>query len=273
MQGETIELSHGTAHIEPDRDASRAFTLFVNGVPSSYIDLADPTRLGFEYLEIMQAIIDALHPGRIRVTHLGGAACSLARTLCAERPDSVHIAIEIDELLASFAREWLDLPRSPQLRIRTGDARAALAGMRSESADVIVRDAFAGDTTPAHLTTEQFFAEAARVLAPGGILLANIADKPPLSLVKREISSAIAGFGHQARLAIAAEPGILRGRRYGNIVMVVAKPWAAETNGARERWDSLAAIERPLRTLPTPVRVLLHHEAVAFSAGAPAIID
>ena len=39
-------------------------------------------------------------------------------------------------------------------------------------------DVFAGARTPAHLTSVEMLAEVHRVLAPGGVLVANVADGP-----------------------------------------------------------------------------------------------
>ena len=40
----------GRAELVPDGDGRRGWTLVVNGVPSSHVDLDDPTRLDFEYV-------------------------------------------------------------------------------------------------------------------------------------------------------------------------------------------------------------------------------
>lgn len=270
MAGQEIETSLGTVRLEVDRDRPQAVTVHVNGVPSSYVDLLDPSRVGFEYLEIMAAALAALYPGRLRVTHLGGAGCTLARAIDHERPGSVQIVVELDAKLAQLARDWFDLPRAPRLRIRTADARTALAAMQPGSADVVVRDAFAGETTPAHLTTVGFYAEVGRVLRPGGCVLANIADRPPLKTIRSEAATIRAAWGDHAQVAIAAEPGMLRGRRYGNAVLVGIKPPAANDDSAA---PDLTLIERPLRSLAVPVRTLLGTALDDFVAGWAAFED
>jgi hypothetical protein len=40
----------GVAGLVPDGDGRRGWTLMVNGVPSSHVDLDDPLRLDFEYM-------------------------------------------------------------------------------------------------------------------------------------------------------------------------------------------------------------------------------
>ena len=41
-------MASGVASLEPDRRRERGWTLLVDGVPQSYVDLADPTHLEFE---------------------------------------------------------------------------------------------------------------------------------------------------------------------------------------------------------------------------------
>lgn len=236
--------------------------MYVNDVPSSYIDLDDPDNVTFEYLEIMRLVIASLPDGPLAVTHLGAAGCTLARSIAHRRPHSTQIAIDLDPKLLEFTREWFDLPRSPALRLRPGDAREALVAMRSDSADVIVRDAFAGNATPDHLTTAQFVAEVRRVLKPGGLYLANVADRPPLGLTRCEVATIRDQFGPDARIGVITEPGILRGRRYGNVVIA-----ATEIGGDTAVLDDPSLIRR-LRTLAVPMSVVQGDELDQFAHGA-----
>ena len=59
-------------------------------------------------------------------------------------------------------------------------------------------------------------AQVARVLRPGGVYLANCADRPPLAGARAEVATLRAAF---ADVAVIAEPGLLRGRGYGNVVL------------------------------------------------------
>ena len=49
--------------------------------------------------------------------------------------------------------------------------------------------------------------------------MANIADQTTLALARREAVTAAAAFRY---VALVAEPGQLRGRRYGNVVLVAS---------------------------------------------------
>lgn len=251
-----VPIATGTAELRRERDDPDGVTLLVNGVPSSHLDLADPRRLEFEYMQQMAAVVDGLRPGPLVAVHLGGAGCALARAIEAARPGSRQLAVELDPVLAELVRRWFDLPRSPALRIRVGEGRAELARLPDGSADAVVRDAFAGDGVPAHLTTRELAADAARVLRPGGVYLANCADRPPLALARAEAATVGDAFAH---VAVIAEPGVLRGRRYGNVVLAGTDDPGLLTS---------PALARALRTLPVPARLLTGDDATAFAGNA-----
>lgn len=222
-----VPISTGTAEVVRDPDFPQRVTLHVNGVPSSSLDLADPGFLDFEYMQQMAAFVALLPAGPLRVLHLGAAGSAFARHVEHERPGSRQLGVDLDPRLLELVREWFALPRSPLLRLRADDAGRALAGARDASYDVVVRDVFAGDRTPEHLVGTGFAAQAHRVLRPGGILLVNCADRPPLTTARREVASLAEAFGPdaaaQGRLAAVAEPAILKGRRYGNLVLAAVR--------------------------------------------------
>ncbi|MFD6447822.1 spermidine synthase [Promicromonospora sp. NPDC060204] len=292
-----VPISTGTAEVVRDPDFPQRVTLHVNGVPSSSLDLADPGFLDFEYMQQMAAFVALLPPGPLRVLHLGAAGSAFARHVEHERPGSRQLGVDLDPRLLELVREWFALPRSPLLRLRADDAGRALAAARDASYDVVVRDVFAGDRTPEHLVGTGFAAQAHRVLRPGGILLVNCADRPPLTTARREVASLAEAFGPdaaaQGRLAAVAEPAILKGRRYGNLVLAAVRGLPedppqddAGAEGAHEAAQDAAqgplgtrdAVELPdlrdarlgraLRTLAVPATLLAGDDAAAFAGTA-----
>lgn len=217
LQAQQVTIDTGTVRLEPDRDRPRAFMLYVNGVESSHLDLDDPAWLEFEYLRWMATVVLAeFEPeDRLDVLHLGAAGCSLARSLLAQRPRSRHLAVEIDGRLAELVRDWFDLPRAPALRIRVGEARAVTESLAAGSREVVVRDVFARDRTPAPLITMEFARQVRRVLRPGGWYLVNCADSPALDLARDEAATLRAVF---PTVLVIADPPMLKGRRRGNVV-------------------------------------------------------
>jgi SAM-dependent methyltransferase len=256
-----VESSTGTVELRRERDDPTGVTVVVNGVPSSHLDLANPRRLEFEYMQQMAAILDTWDvPGGstapLRAVHLGAAGCSMVRYLDATRPNSRNIAVEIDARLTELVRAWFQLPRAPALRLRTGDARVELSALPTASADVVIRDVFAGNATPVHVRTAEFVADVHRVLRPDGLYLANVADRPPLTEARREMATIAMAF---ASVGVIAEPGQLRSRRYGNLVVVGTDDAAALGS---------PTLARTLRCLPAPARLLSGADATAFASGA-----
>jgi len=256
---EPVAIATGTAQLVVDPDSPDLVTLLVNGVPSSCLDLEDPSYLEFEYHQQMAAVLDRLAPGPLRALHLGAGACTLARWLDDARPGSRQLAVDIDAVLVELVRGWFALPRSPALRLRVADAREALSSLPDGSWDVVVRDVFDGNLTPPELTTRGAAGQVRRVLQPDGVYLVNCVDRPPLTLARAEAATLAATFGP---VLVIAEPGVLRGRRHGNVVL------------AAGRGDlDLAALGRALRTLPVPARLLDPDEAAEFARSATPIED
>lgn len=208
----------GTAELIPDGDNPNGWLLMLNGVQSSHVDLADPLHLEFEYMRWIMALVqDRWGPDeRLRTLSLGGAACSMPRYLVAAYPNSRNVVVEIDGTLAALVRGWFDLPRAPLLRIRVGEARGVTESLAAASRDLVIRDVFAGATTPHALTTAEFTAAAKNVLGPGGVYVVNCGDSPALATARREAATIAAAFAHTV---IIADPPMLKGRRSGNVII------------------------------------------------------
>lgn len=214
----TYTIATGTAELIADEDNPTGWLLKINGVHSSHIDLADPRRLDFEYMRWMALLIESRWTPveRLRALHLGGGACSLARYLSSLYPQARQVVVEIDGALAELVRDWFDLPRAPLLRLRVGEARAVSETLTAGSRDLIIRDVFAVNLTPVPLTTVEFTEHARRLLAPSGIYLVNCGDGPDLVHARREAATIASVFAHTV---IIADPPMLKGRRFGNIVI------------------------------------------------------
>ncbi|WP_185972516.1 spermidine synthase [Georgenia yuyongxinii] len=257
---EPVPTSLGTASLRREPGAPHRVTLLLDGTESSHLDLADPAHLEFEYMQQMLVVLDATRPaGPVRAVHLGAAGCALPRALEARRPGSRQLAVEIDEELARLVREWFDLPRAPRLRIRTGDARVVTEGLADGAWEVVVRDVFDGGTVPRHVRTVEAARHVHRVLTPGGLYLVNLTDHPPLPRARAEVAALREVFAH---VLLVADPAILRGRRYGNLVLAASDtPFPA------------APIERELRRLPLPVRLVHGEDLVKLQGTAATELD
>ncbi|SFK72166.1 spermidine synthase [Streptomyces mangrovi] len=251
----------GLAQLLPDPDRPRAWTLLLDGAPQSHVDLDDPTHLDFEYQRRIGHLIDlAAPPGRpLRAVHLGGGGLTLARYTAATRPRSTQQVFEADAALTALVRRELPLEGAWRIRVRGGDARAGLARLPEDGADLVVADVFGGARTPAHLTSAEFLAEVRRVLCPGGLYAANLADGPPLAHLRAQVATAAAVF---PELCLIADPAVLRGRRFGNAVLA-----------ACDRALPVAEITRRAAGDPHPGRVEHGRALAGFTGGAAPVTD
>lgn len=250
----------GTQRIQvvPDRDRPSAFTLRIDGTEQSYVDLDDPTRLEFDYIQRMADAIDGQgQPGvPMRFVHIGGAAMTIPRYVAATRPRSSQIVLEPDEKITALVRERMPLPRNSGIKVRPVDGRSGIAAMRDNFADVIVLDAFDGDRIPADLTTAEFFADLARVCTPEGIVLLNLADHAPFPYLRRAVRGVCDAF---AQVMLSAEPATLKGRRFGNVLVTGSQ--------SALPWEALA---RKAAGSPFPYRVITYREVIStFAAKQP----
>ncbi|GAA4987449.1 fused MFS/spermidine synthase [Kitasatospora paranensis] len=207
----------GTAKLMPDLDEPGGWLLTLDGTPQSYVDLGDPTHLEFEYVRRIAHLADVLAPDGepLDTLHLGGGALTLPRYLAAARPGSRQHVVEADGPLVDLVAEHLPWPAG--IEVTVGDARAALAAAPAGGADLVVADVFHGSRTPAHLTSVEFLRLASAALRPAGCYAANLADGPPLAFAAAQAATLRAVFPYTC---LAAEPSVLRGRRYGNVLLV-----------------------------------------------------
>ncbi len=223
----------GRAKLLPDVDHDGGWLLTLDDTPQSYVDLADPTHLEFEYTRRLGHLVDALdrqggpdgpdgpEGGAVDALHLGGGALTLPRYLAATRPGSRQRVVEVDGPLLDLVEQHLPW-QGPGVDItaEVGDAREALAALARTapgSLDLVVADVFHGSRTPRHLTSVEFLRLAAAVLRPGGVYAANLADGAPLAFARAQTATLRAVF---PQTCLIAEPPVLRGRRYGNILLV-----------------------------------------------------
>ena len=79
--------------------------------------------------------------------------------------------VEINPAVVPVATHYFDL-QPDKMRITIDDARHFL-NRCSKQYDVVLLDAFLGDSSPSHLMTREAFASVKRALRPGGVLVIN----------------------------------------------------------------------------------------------------
>ncbi|MGW4561171.1 spermidine synthase [Streptomyces sp. NPDC004561] len=251
----------GLAELIPDPDRGRAWTLLIDGAPQSHVDLDDPAFLSFEYQRRLGHVIDLVVPSGkpVHAVHLGGGAFTLARYVAATRPRSTQQVVERDAGLVQLVRRELPLDPNARIRVRSADARAGLAKVPDGWADLVIADVFSGARTPAHLTSTEFLDEVRRALKPSGVYAANLADGPPLAHLRGQIATAAARF---PELALIADTAVLRGKRFGNAVLV-----------ASDLPLPLAELTRRAASDPHPGRLEHGRRLSDFTGGALPVTD
>jgi spermidine synthase len=198
--------------------SDRIYVLELDGMEQSAVDLDDPTHLVFDYMRRIGDLIDAIQPASpapIRALHVGGAAMSIPRYVAATRPRSAQIVLEPDEILIAQVRVQAPLPRHSGIKVRATDGAAGIRLVRDASQDLVVLDAFDNARVPDELTTADFVGEVARVLARGGVFVANLVDEVPFARVR----SLVAAARTIGPVVVGAEPPTVKGRRPGNVLV------------------------------------------------------
>ncbi|HWH27415.1 MAG TPA: fused MFS/spermidine synthase [Mycobacteriales bacterium] len=244
----------GTAELLRDADATDGWLLTVDGVPQSYVDLADPTHLEFDYVRLLGDVVDCVAPAAasLAVVHLGGGACTLARYVAATRPGSRQVVVEADPALAALVREQLG---TRGFRLRVGDARQECARLSAGVGDLVVADVFESSRQPVHTTTLEWLQEIRRLLRPGGVYAVNVADGPPLPFARAQVATLCSAFSH---VALLADPSVLRGRRFANLVLV-----------GSDAPLPLEALTRRAARAAARARIVSGDDLVRFTGAAP----
>lgn len=259
-----LKSSGYTAVIEGDRWIPGSFNLVVDGTPQSHVNLDDPSDLFFEYVRRIGHVIDQLGtPGApITAVHLGAGALTLPRYVEATRPGSRQQVIELEQELVDLVRAELPWSKQASIRLRYGDARDVVgrlpAGLTG-TVDLLVIDIFGGARTPAHVTSIEFYRAACALLSPTGVVAVNVADGPGLAFARGQAATLLEATGQVAALA---DTGVLKGRHFGNVVLVGSK------GTLPVEW-----MPRLLAGGPHPSKIVAGAELRDFIAGAAVVTD
>jgi Spermine/spermidine synthase domain len=115
--------------------------------------------------------------GRPRRIGILGLGCG---TLAAYgRPGDILRIYEINSLVVDVARkQFTYLSDTPaRVEVALGDGRLVLESESSQQFDILVMDAFSGDSVPVHLVTREAFETYFRHLRPGGMVAVNISNQ------------------------------------------------------------------------------------------------
>lgn len=193
----------------------------MDGVEQSYVDVCHPRRLRHAYVRRIASVIDTAGPAGVplRVLHLGGGGLTVARYVAASRPGSIQQVVERHAALDESVRSRLPLPPGASVRTIGGDARAVLESLPGPF-DVVITDVYDGARMPTSVASVEFVRHVAQVLDPAGTYVVNVTDLPPSIHGRIQAATLRVVFG---AVCAIGEPGMLRGRRYGNVVLAAGR--------------------------------------------------
>lgn len=258
--GRTVQLSVSgqQARILPD-EQDEGWTLEIGGMVQSHVDLAEPTRIRYEYLSRMAALLDLAFPpgGPLIIAHLGAGALTLPRRVQATRPGSQQLTVELERELPSLVLSELPLPEGTDLEVVIGDARrefAELTALQDRRFDAVVLDIDTGEGEVEHLTGTEFYTELLGALTERGLLMVNVGDDTGHRYYARQ-AAALERAATEAGMTGAwtlADANLVARAEAGNLVLA-AGPALAAADPDQLRTDLLSAG-------PHPAAVLLPHE-------------
>jgi spermidine synthase len=216
------ETAYHCARVVADPERADGRVLMLDTLRHSYVDLADPTHLEFEYVRAIAAVVDATAaPGQpLSALHVGGGGLTLPRYLAEVRPGTDSLVLEVDPGVVAVDREQLELETSERLQVQVVDGRVGLADERPGARDLVIGDAFGGLSVPWQLTTREALELVDASLADDGVYAVNLIDHPPLSFVRAELATMRAVFPH---VVLLARVPVLAGEDGGNVVAVASR--------------------------------------------------
>ncbi|WP_329001142.1 fused MFS/spermidine synthase [Kribbella sp. NBC_00709] len=212
-----VETAYHCARVvaDPGREGGR--TLYLDQLRHSYVDLDDPTYLEFEYIKNFAAAINGSWQGErpLDVLHVGGGGLTMPRYLTATRPGSKHQVYEIDPAVVELDKRELGVRTGPELAVTVQDGRLGVRSEATDSRDLVLMDAFSGQSVPWHLTTRELITDVRRVLRPDGIYLINVIDHGPVRFARAEVKTLQAVFPYVGLITRTNGSG-------GNFVLVAS---------------------------------------------------
>jgi spermidine synthase len=258
-----------------DRDGVRY--LFLNGVQQGSM-IGDVSYAKYVYGLERLATVKSV-PKTVLIWGLGPGVYARAM---AEAGSEVTV-IEIDPMSEKVAREYFGLPAS--VKVLIGDARTETSRL-TEKYDVIVLDAFSGDSPPFHLLTREAFTELKKRLADGGLVVANIVGG--VSGEASRVASSIAAtmesvFG---KTQVYSPNWLLTGRKRNFVSTMFllsgdipenlaenAAPFTMKTSEEIERTGYIEAVIASRLELPRDRAVILTDDYAPLEAWSDAAVE
>lgn len=187
--GHTVLIHNGTIHGVQSSEIGKQRN------PTAYYSKDGPLGVAWLIALLDPASSSRQMPG-LTVGVMGmGAGTAAGYSDRGDRLVFFEIDQEIAEVMPSHFSFVPDAKiRGVDIEILVGDGRKLLEGMPPQRFDILVIDAFSGDSVPAHLLSVEAFREYARHLAPDGILAVHVSNR------MIDVPSIARGGAHHASL-------------------------------------------------------------------------
>lgn len=154
--------------------------LYFDDARQTQMLLGDPLSGNFEYTDYFHMAL-LFNDSIRRAAFIGLGGGSGPHRFFRDYPSMQIDVAEIDPVVVKVAREYFGLPESPRLKVTIQDGRVFIR-RSAHKFDLIVVDAYTkgryGSTLPWHLTTKEFFQQAANKMTSDGVLVFNVTAYP-----------------------------------------------------------------------------------------------
>lgn len=206
-------------------------------------------------------------------SYVGVVGLGIGTVACYQAPGRQFTFFEINPAVIEIAKDtalFSFLSNCPNYSVHEGDGRLLLAAQPKGKFDVLLVDAFSGDSIPVHLLTREAFALYMERLAPGGSLAVHISNRymnlaPVVGAIARDLGlAAVHRVGENTTVPGTQLPShraqvVVLARDRADLAVLVARPgWEALTqaSGLRAWTDDysniLAALQFKWSALQEP---------------------
>jgi spermidine synthase/MFS family permease len=213
------ETAYYCVRIESSPEDPELVSLYLDRLRHAAVDLEDPGVLDIRYVRILADVVETLAPGELDVLHVGGGGFTLPRWIEFARPGSRNHVLEIDGDLVDIAQDRLGLRLDDDLTVDVRDARLSVTELPADRFDLVVGDAFGGESAPWHLTTLEVMRDIERVMTPAAVYAMNVIDGGSSEWARAQIATVAEVFDH---VAVVLPPDGVPSTRAVNQVIVAS---------------------------------------------------
>jgi spermidine synthase len=217
----------------------------------SAMRISDPDALDLRYTrKMMGFLLFNPNPRNIAVIGLGGG--SIVKFCYRRLPQARLTAVEINPHVVALRDEFCIPPDGARLRIIHGDGARFVAGHDGDI-DALLVDAYDRDGIAPSLASRGFVEDALKSLAPGGVLVANLAGHPEgLASVasaiidvfdRRVLAVQIGNDDHHLLFAIKDESFVPQWRQMAARAEALEKQFGLDFPGLARKLRQAAAAE------------------------------